>query len=46
MDDMRYLIMSGLAVATIRPAEQWTTGKQPTGFTSDYNPYAGNYGGR
>ena len=40
MDCSRYLVMSGLARAVIRPAEQWTTGKQATGFTSEYNPYA------
>lgn len=43
MDCTRYLVMSGLARAVIRPAEQWTTGKQPVGFTSDYDPYTGNY---
>lgn len=43
MDDTRYLV-AGIAKAIIRPADQWTTGKQPSGFTSDYNPYAGNYG--
>ena len=42
MDDTRYLIMSGLARAIIRPAEQWTTGKQPSAFTADYDPYARN----
>jgi hypothetical protein len=33
MTDSRYPIMSGLAVAIIRPAEHWTTGQQPSGFT-------------
>ena len=42
VDDTRYLIMSGLAAAIIRPAEQWTTARQPSGFTSDYDPYANN----
>jgi len=40
MDDTRYLVMSGLAVATIRPAEQWTTGKPGPRFESEYNPLA------
>ena len=43
MDDTRYLIMSGLARAVIRPPEQWTTGKQTHVFTSESDPYAGNY---
>lgn len=41
MDDTRYLV-NGIAHAIIRPAEQWTTGKQANGFSSDYDPYAGN----
>jgi hypothetical protein len=41
MDDTRYLT-AGIANAIIRPAEQWTTGRQANGFTSDYDPYAGN----
>lgn len=40
MDDTRYLIMSGLSVATIRPAEQWNTGRTSPQFESDYDPYA------
>lgn len=41
MDTTRYLCRpTGLARMIIRPAEQWTTGKQQTTFTSDYNPYA------
>lgn len=40
MDDTRYLVMSGLAVAAIRPAEQWTTGKTGPRFQADYDPYA------
>jgi len=40
MDCTRYLVMSGLAVATIRPAEQWTTGKMGPQFESEYNPLA------
>jgi len=44
MDDTRYLVMSGLAVATIRPAHLWTTGKQQGTFESEYRPFA--YGQR
>ena len=41
MDDTRYLIMSGLAVASIRPAHLWTTGKtQSNVVESEYRPYA------
>jgi hypothetical protein len=40
MDCMRYVVLSGLAVATIRPAHQWTTGGQKTQHTYEYNPYA------
>jgi len=40
MDATRYLVMSGIARAVIRPAEQWTTGRGQPIFTSDYNPYA------
>lgn len=43
MDCTRYLILSGLQRAIIRPPEQWTTGKQPNAFTSESDPYAGNY---
>lgn len=39
MDCTRYLV-AGIASAIIRPAEQWTTGKQPNAFTADYDPYA------
>jgi hypothetical protein len=45
MDDTRYLVMSGLSVASIRPAHLWTTGKPQGGsFESEYRPYA--YGQR
>lgn len=47
MDTTRYLVMTGLAAAIIRPAEQWTTGKQANiGFSADYDPYANGYGRR
>lgn len=45
MDDTRYLIMSGLAVACVRPADMWTIGRK-TQHTSDYDPAADAYGGR
>jgi len=41
MDDTRYLIMSGLAVASIRPAHMWTTGKSDRATVeTEYRPYA------
>lgn len=40
MDDTRYLVMSGLAVATIRPPDQWTTGKGQSRFEAVYDPLA------
>lgn len=40
MDDTRYICMSGLSVATIRPSEQWTIGRQQPGMQYDYDPYA------
>ena len=41
MDDMRYMVMSGLAVACVRPPEQWVTGKkQQNGIEYEYNPFA------
>jgi hypothetical protein len=41
MDDTRYLIMSGLKRAIIRPAELWTTGRQNvSGHEFEYQPYA------
>jgi len=41
MDDTRYLIMSGIKRAIIRPAEMWTTGRrQAGGLQADYDPYA------
>lgn len=39
MDDTRYLIMSGIDRAVIRPAEMWGLGQKPS-FASDYNPLA------
>lgn len=41
MDDMRYLVMSGLSVACVRPPQQWTTGKRPgSNHQADYDPLA------
>jgi hypothetical protein len=49
MDDMRYLCMSGVGVATVRPFEQWpgrpglpVFNRKQT-LTADYNPYAEAY---
>jgi hypothetical protein len=38
LDDTRYLILSGLARAAIRPSEQWTTGRAQTRFEANYDP--------
>jgi hypothetical protein len=41
MDCARYLVMSGLSVATVRPAERWTTGSQASPkHESSYDPFA------
>jgi hypothetical protein len=40
MDDTRYLIMSGLSVACVRPADQWTTGKSQVAWQAEYDPLA------
>jgi hypothetical protein len=40
MDSTRYLVMSGIAAATVRPSELWTLGKERGSFKSDYDPYA------
>ena len=40
MDCTRYLVMSGLTVATVRPAHLWTTGKQEGGrVETEYHAY-------
>jgi hypothetical protein len=44
MDDMRYIILSGLARAVVRPASMWTMRGAAPQHTSDYDPLA--YGGR
>ncbi len=44
MDDMRYLVMSGLAIASVRPAEQWSVGRRAQ-HLSDYDA-AGSLWGR
>lgn len=36
----RYLILSGLDIATVRPPAQWTTGAQKQGLVYEYNPYS------
>jgi hypothetical protein len=40
MDDTRYLVMSGIAIAIVRPAHMWTTGAQRTMHRVEYDPYA------
>jgi hypothetical protein len=37
MDCTRYIVLSGLARATLRPANQWTLGQQ-SGFRAEHNP--------
>jgi Terminase RNaseH-like domain len=45
MDTMRYIILSGLARAVVRPAHMWTTGRGGVSqHTSDYDPIP--YGSR
>lgn len=43
MDATRYLTMSGLALASVRPPEKWKIGPQSTRHQSDYDPYASSY---
>ena len=38
MDATRYLVMSGLTVASNRPAEMWKLGRSQTNFEADYDP--------
>jgi hypothetical protein len=38
MDDMRYIILSGLARAVVRPASMWTMRGAAPQHTSDYDP--------
>jgi len=46
MDDTRYLVMSGIAIAAQRPFEQWAGRpgfehlRPPRQLESDYDPYA------
>ena len=40
LDCTRYLCLSGLAAAQIRPAANWTTGKPQARFEAEYDPYA------
>lgn len=41
MDCLRYIVMSGIDVSTIRPPEKWTTGKQAvTGHHYAYDPFS------
>lgn len=40
MDDLRYMVLSGLAVACVRPPEQWLTGRgQTPGIAYEYDPF-------
>lgn len=41
MDDTRYLVVSGLERAIVRPANMWTTGRPQSQHTSDYDPLRG-----
>lgn len=38
MDCTRYIVLSGLARATVRPPSQWKRGNQGSQHTSDYDP--------
>jgi hypothetical protein len=38
MDDTRYLVRSGLAIASVRPAHLWRTGRAPAMHTAAYDP--------
>jgi terminase large subunit-like protein len=41
MDTTRYLVLSGLAKACVRPANMWTTGRAQQMHNFDYDPMAG-----
>lgn len=46
VDCCRYLVLSGLDLACVRPAHMWTLGGQRTMYTSEYNPAADAYAKR
>lgn len=44
MDGTRYLVVSGIEVACVRPPNQWSLGRQQSQHQYNYDPAAGQYG--